>query len=158
MFAVLKLLSFLPFGSFLRGGSFKIIGILGLVAAVAFMYWKWKDNIQDQVRDDINAQLLSERIQVQEQNMKILTDVTERQNLIIQQAIERNQQLIEALAQAKVQIGAMEATPATPPLEAALDIIRQIEAQGITINNKPKAEEEVNPAIKAWREITGSSE
>ncbi len=160
MFAVLKLLSFLPFGSLLRGGTMKIVGILGLVAVLAFGYWKWKDSIEDKVRDSINADLLKERIEEQERQTQLLLDVSKRQDEIIRQAIERNQALRKSLEQAQITIGAMEATPATPPLEATMEILRQLEAQGVKVD-PPQADapegKTGNRWIDAWKKSTGGS-
>ena len=157
MFPILKLLTFLPFGSFLRGGTFKLVAIVGLVGVLAFGYWKWKDSIQDAVRDDINAQLLEERINQQQRQTEILMSISEQQNRIMQAAIERNQALIRSLEQHRITIGGMEASPATAPLEAAMDAIRKLEAAGAKLRDPPPAPEGVdeNTWIEAWKKKFG---
>ena len=153
---ILKALTFLPFGGFLRGGSLKMIGILGLVAVVAFGYFKWKGSIQAEVREQENIARLEQIAADQQRQTEILLDVTERQNAIIKAAIDRNQKIIKALQAAKIQIGAMEASPATAPLEATMEILRQLEQQGVRVEQAKKEIQEQKPtgnsSIDAWRQ------
>lgn len=155
MFAILKLLSFLPFGSLLRGGSLKIIGIVGVVIALGFVYWNWKTGIEEGVRDEVNVQLLEERLAEQEKRTQALLDITEKQNEIIEAAIARNDVLLKDVETGRITIGAMKAKPATPPVESALSIIRDIERRG-EVEKPPVVEEEEkesgNSVIEAWKE------
>ena len=158
MFAILKLLSFLPFGGLLRGGSLKIIAIVGVVIALGFMYWKWKSSIEEGVRDEINVQLLEERLKEQEKRTEDLLNISKRQNEIIEASIARNQKLLKAVEGERIRIGSMKASPATEPVEAALDVIRGIQAEKDTEPEAPEKEAEEatgNTVIDKWKKLVG---
>ena len=163
MFAILKLLSFLPFGNLLRGGSLKIIGIVGIVIALGLVYWNWKKGIEESVRDEVNTQILEERIREQEKRTQALLDISTRQNEIIASAIERNDVLLKDVETGRIKIGSMEAKPASAPVESALNLIRDIEAKDAAVPAEPKAEPEEeessgNSVIDAWKKKLGVGE
>lgn len=157
MFAILKLLSFLPFGSLFRGGSLKIIGIVGMVIALGLVYWNWKKGIEEGVRDEVNVQLLEERLKEQERHTQNLLNISTRQNEIIEAAIERNDVLLKQVETGRIKIGSMKAKPASEPVESALDLIRDIEAKDAAAKAaQPKSEAEEkeesgNSVIDEWK-------
>ncbi len=154
MFAILKLLSFLPFGSLLRGGSLKIIGIVGIVIALGLVYWNWKKGIEESVRDEVNVQLLEERLKEQERHTEDLLNISKRQNEIIEASIARNNKLLKAVETERIKIGSMKASPASEPVEAALNVIRGIQQQEATVKeavSKPEEEGSGNSVIDDWK-------
>lgn len=152
IFGVLKLLSFLPFGGMLRGTSLKVIGVIGLAGIVAFGYWKWKSGIENEVREEINAQILEERIKEQEKKTQLLLSITEKQNEVIELAIARSDKLRELIQRSRIEIGGMEASPATPPLEAAMAALRALEGKAAeTAKKKPEGESTGNSVIDDWK-------
>lgn len=180
-FIISKALAFLPFGNLLRGASGKLILGLVIVGALAFAYWKWKDNIREEIFNQINQETAEQLIRNQEEQLRRQEEFLDRQGKLAEELLRRQRQHIENSNQISNIID--NVTPEdNGPVAPILDkVFKQINAfEGYSENvtpsseatNKVETEEEPstldkaveviestgNSAIDQWRKLTNGKE
>lgn len=172
-FIAAKLLSFLPFGNLLRGTSGKLILVGLAAAAVAFLVWKWKDNIRNEAYDAIFSRQAEEVIKEQKKEFEKLQKAIESSRQIERNVLEKRQKLTvetEELIKEIRQANAEDDGPVAPVLKMSVEFIRDREAtkkgtktvvdKAIDVTKKAveatgkavdKAGESGNSVIDAWK-------
>ncbi len=128
-FVALKALSFLPFGSFLKGGSLKIVLIGVAVAAVAFGIWKWKDGIRTAVYNQVYQERVEEQLAAQQRQMELAERLMSEREKAVREAFEAREELQRLLARARTELRAedFEAGAVPPVIIRALELIKEAE-------------------------------
>jgi len=149
-FFLLKALSFLPFGSFLKGGGLKLIIILVALGALVFGIWKWKDNIKTAVYNQIYVQQAQDHLDTQERLLELSARLMTQREQAVQQALDAHHELEAAIEAARRQVQHSAAQPAEvpPAILEALDSIRRLES-GLRAQPEQAGGEE-NRAIQEW--------
>lgn len=94
-FAASKLLGFLPFGNLLKGTTGKLILIGALIIGAVFMYWKWKDDIETAVYNELFREQVEEAMNEQRQEIERLKLLTEQRDAAIIQLLDRQRAITE---------------------------------------------------------------
>ncbi len=128
-FVALKALSFLPFGSLLKGGSLKVILIGVAVAAVAFGIWKWKDGIRTAVYNQVYQERVEEQLAAQQRQMELAERLMSEREKAVREAFEAREELQRLLARARTELRAedFEAGAVPPVIIRALELIKEAE-------------------------------
>lgn len=154
-FFALKALSFLPFGSLLKGGSLKVILIGVAVAAVAFGIWKWKDNIKTAVYNEVYAEQQEQIIEKQKRQLELTERLMAERERAVQEALDAQAKLREAIQMDKMELRRQEfeAMQVPPVISAALDIIRRAEHLPRKGGEQPPEAEKSsgNSIVDAWK-------
>lgn len=149
-FFLLKALSFLPFGSFLKGGGLKVIIILVTLGALVFGIWKWKDSIKTAVYNQIYVDQVQEQLHTQERLLELTERLMTQREQAVQRALDARHELEATIDTARRQVKQSQAKPGQvpPAILEALDSIRQIEAGlGAPLE---QTEGESNNVIQEW--------
>ena len=155
-FVALKALSFLPFGSLLKGGSLKVILIGALVAAVAFGIWKWKDGIRTAVYNQVYQERVEEQLNAQRRQMELAERLMTQREQAVKDAFEAREELQRLLAKARSELRAedFEAGEVPPVIIRALELIKEAEQEkdrGDEKRDPGRPRAGTNSVIEQWR-------
>lgn len=162
MFFLTKLLAFLPFGNLLRGTSLKIILIIGAILVVAFVYWKWKDNIRTAVYKEIFQEQVVNQLEEQEREFKRLQAIIAAREAALQRLLAQQKELAARYERvlADIQRGEYDTGEVSEVLRVIVDQIRRTELGEPLRDSRPvstppvpqpKPEQTGNASIDAWR-------
>lgn len=167
-FFLLKGLSFLPFGGFLKNPKI-LIGLI-LIAALAFAYFKWKDSIKEAAYNAIYSEQVEQHLENQRKQMEATQKIIAEGSRAVNEAHRRREALIRDVETARAKTRNVDPEkngPVAPVLSEALDFIRRSEMarnpSKETIREKAKglvddaveatkgAVSSGNAAIDAWK-------
>lgn len=170
-FIALKALAFLPFGGMLRGFSGKLILGIVIIGALAYGYWKWKDNIKTAIVNQINQETAETILKEKEDQLRKEREFIDRQGKLAKEILIRQRNQIEnrnKLTNIIDNVKPEDDGPVAPILDSIFEQINIFEN-----NVEPKSEEEVdkdppstldkavdsvkstgNSAIDAWKKLT----
>ena len=155
-FVALKALSFLPFGSFLKGGSLKIVLIGVAVAAVAFGIWKWKDGIRTAVYNQVYQERVEEQLAAQQRQMELAERLMSEREKAVREAFEAREELQRLLARARTELRAedFEAGAVPPVIIRALELIKEAERGKANEDQKrdPGRPRTGNSVVDTWKQ------
>jgi hypothetical protein len=170
-FIALKALSFLPFGGMLRGAMGKFVLILVVVGALAYGYWKWKDNIKTAIINQINQETAETILKEKEDQIRKEREFIDRQGKLAKEILIRQRKQIEnknKLSNIIDNVKPEDDGPVAPILDSIFEQINTFEG-----NTEPANKDEVdkdppsildnavdsvkstgNSAIDAWKKLT----
>ena len=156
-FFALKALSFLPFGSMLKGGGLKIALIGIAVAAVAFGVWKWKDGIKTAVYNEIYAEQQEQIIEKQKRQIALTERLMRDREEAVAAALDAQAKLREAIAMNKMELRRQEHEAMQVPtvISSALDIIRKSEHLPKEGGELAPESKTGNSVIDQWNRLRG---
>lgn len=178
-FFLLKGLSFLPFGGFLKNPKI-IIGAI-IIALLAFGYFKWKDSIKEAIYNEFYSEQVEQHLENQRQELERVKKLAEESNNAVQKAQEERNALIEDIEAARAATRNVDPErngTVAPVLSEALDFIRARQASpepaDATLDEKmdnavekglealkgaqKRIEDTGNSAIDAWKKKQEDSE
>jgi len=170
-FIALKALSFLPFGGMLRGAMGKFVLVLVIVGALAFGYWKWKDNIKTALINEINQETAEQILREKQDQIRKEREFLDRQGKLAVEILRRQRKQIEnhnKLTNDIDNVKPEDDGPVAPILRSIFDQINTFEnnvepeSKEAAENEEPTmvdkakglAESTGNSAIDAWKKLT----
>lgn len=130
-FFLLKGLSFLPFGGFLKNPKL-LIGII-LIAIIGFAIWKWKQSIEEAAYNAIFTEQAEQHLQNQRREQERVQKLIEQGNKAVAEAQKRREDLIQEVERARARtrnVDPEQNGPVAPVLKEALEWIRLQEGVG----------------------------
>ena len=124
-FFLLKGLSFLPFGGFLKNPKI-LLGVI-IIALLAFGVYKWKASIKDTIFNEIFAEQAEQLIEDKTRELERVRQLNEAANIAVQEAQDNRQAIaaeIEAARAATRNVTPERNGTVAPVLSEALDFIR----------------------------------
>lgn len=124
-FFLLKGLSFLPFGGFLKNP--KVLIAVIIIALLAFGVYKWKSAIKEAIYNEVFKEQVESHLENQRQEFERIARLTESGNNAVKEAAKEREVLIKEIEAARA--ATRNVTPerngtVAPVLSEALDFIR----------------------------------
>lgn len=158
-FILLKGLSFLPFGGFLKSPKI-IIGII-IIAVLAFAYFKWKNSIEEAAYNAVFSEQTEQHLRNQQRELERTQELIEQSNKAVSEAQSKREKLlreIETARQNTRNVDPEKNGPVAPVLSEALNFIRNQEKVRNPSNRSfsDKAKDVINKAVEATGDAVSS--
>jgi hypothetical protein len=158
-FILLKGLSFLPFGGFLKSPKI-IIGII-IIAVLAFAYFKWKSSIEEAAYNAVFSEQAEQHLKNQQRELDRTQKLIEQSNKAVTEAQTRRENLlreIDAARQNTRNVAPEDNGPVSPVLSEALEFIRNHEKVRNPSNRSlgDKAKDVIDKAVEATGSVVSS--
>lgn len=124
-FFLLKGLSFLPFGGFLKNPKV-LIGLV-IVVVVAFGYFKWKSAIKEAIYNELFSEQVEQHMENQRRELERTRQLLEEGTQAVDEARQERQKLLTEIEDARAaarNVLPEDNGPVAPVLSKALDFIR----------------------------------
>lgn len=166
-FFLLKGLSFLPFGGFLKNPKI-LLGVI-IIALLAFGYFKWKSAIKEAIFNEIFAEQAEQLLDDQRRELERVQKLAEEANKAVREARENRAAITREIEKARAatrNVAPERNGTVAPVLSDALDFIRGDrkpseptertlgDTVGDAVNNaRESAEEAGESVLERWRRM-----
>ena len=126
-FLASKLLSFLPFGNFLGGSTFKILLIVGIVAAIGIFIWRYNESIRQAAYEEIFEEQVQQQLEQQQREFEKLVEVNEEKDRIIGDLLKEREELLTFYERtlSEIRSGNLDDDQVAPVLRFTIEEIRK---------------------------------